>query len=447
MKIINDSLWLDNEKLTVRFPPLKKNIATEVAVIGAGITGLTTAYLLAQAGKKVIVLEQDILVRNTTTAYSTSFLTYITDAKNIKTEEAVKLAISFIEKIIQENNLDCDFTRCPLFVIDKQNQQVMAEYSANAKFNPVKYLLGLIPVLEKLGVQFYENTKALSFTGENPVLIKTPEAEIKADFVVLAKNSHAGKKYPLATDETYVLAADLPHHKIKTGLYIDNDYPYNYWRVDENKIILGGLDHSTEIIVEPEEKYKNLEILLKKIVGVDYQITHHWSGQVVNSADGLPYIGKSLTNDHQFLSAGHAGDGLTLGTLSAIINSDIILGKKNIYEKIFSPKRLNLLSRLIQQGWNVFNNFFHHQDKILNFNSSALENDSGIVAIINNKKIAIYKDQQGKIHKFSPYCPHLKCTMHWNNVAKTWDCPCHGSRFTALGELKHGPAKKNIDEI
>lgn len=445
--MINDSLWLDNEKLTVRFPPLKKNITTEVAVIGAGITGLTTAYLLAQAGKKVIVLEQDILVRNTTTAYSTSFLTYITDIKNKKIIAAVKETINLIEKIIKENNLNCDFIRCPLFVVDKKTQQVTNEYPANAKLNPVKYLLGLIPVLEKLGVQFYENTKALSFTGENPVLIKTKEAEIKTDFVVLAKNSHAGKKYPLATDATYVLAATLPSHRIKTGLYIDNDYPYNYWRVDKNQIILGGLDHSTEIIADGEEKYKKLEILLKKIVSTDYQITHRWSGQVVNSLDGWPYIGKSLGNAHQLLSAGHAGDGLVLGTLSAMINSDIILGKKNIYEKIFSPKRLNILSRMIQQGWNVFNNFFHNKNKILNFDSSELANDSGIVAIINNKKIAIYKDKLGKIHKFSPYCPHLKCTMHWNNVAKTWDCPCHGSRFTALGQLKHGPAKKNIDEI
>ncbi|MFA6027571.1 MAG: FAD-dependent oxidoreductase [Patescibacteria group bacterium] len=467
-EIIKDSFWLSGYKIEAIYPTLEKDIKTDVAVIGSGITGLTTAYLLAKAGKKVVVLEQDILIKNTTTAYSTGFLSYILDGdfSPLLKQSAIE-AIDVLERIIKEEKIDCDFARCPLFVcadseqsvkkLPKENighyplgnaYNVCAKFEGNAKINSVKFMQGLIKVLDKMGVRFFENTKVLGITDENPVMIETEKANVQAEYAVLAKNSHKGKKYPLSTDVTYVLAADLQKHDLPEGIFIDTYEPYNYFRVDGKKIILGGQDNSSDLSVLADERYKKLENHLIELVGKNnYIITHQWSGQVVNSVDGLPYIGESIDNKHQLLSAGHGGDGLTLGMLSAMINSDIILGRKNKDAALFKPKRLKSACRIIRQGANALKSLYTGRINLKELDIEKIPNDTGAVGTIDKQKVAIYKDEKGDIKKLSPVCSHLGCIVHWNNKAKTWDCPCHGSRFTKDGRAKTSPAKKPLASL
>lgn len=467
-KIINDSFWLSGLDLKAKYPALEKDIKVDVAVVGAGITGLTTAYLLAKAGKKVAVLEQDLLIKNTTTAYSTGFLSYVLDGdlSPILRQSAIE-AIDALEKIIKEEKIDCDFTRCPLLwcASDEPGQKklpeehighypvgeaysVCAKLENNAKMHPVKFMLGLIKVLDKMGVLFFENTKVLGITDENPVMVETENANVQAEYAVLARNSHKEKKYPLSTDATYVLAAELKEHDLVDGLFMDTEDPYNYFRVDGNKIILGGQDNSSDLPVSSAERFTKLEEHLIDLVGKNnYVITHQWSGQIVNSIDRLPYIGVSLENKHKLLSMGHSGDGLTLGALSAMINADIILGRKNKDAALFKPKRLKSACRMIKEGADALISFCKGRRNLRSLDIDKIPNNTGAVGLIEKQKVAVYKDEKGKVIQLSPVCSHLECIVSWNNKAKTWDCPCHGSRFTKDGRVKNGPAKKPLASI
>jgi len=482
------SVWRDEQK--TEFNRLEGSKKADVAVVGGGITGLTAAYLLAKAGKSVILLEKDHIGRGET-SNSTGFLTYNVDAGipelvKVFGEEKAKLiwqaemkSIDKIEEIVKTEQIDCEFSRTDILTYsdqagleDVQNQYdtirrlgfeaelVEADLSGyvkmlrlpnNGKFNPDKYLQGLKRAAIKAGVQIFENSAVKEYSSN---VVKTSDGEVTAEAIVIATYVPNDKSIDVQTRITssisYCLAANIPANSLIEQIAIDINDPYYYFRVDKlnihDRIIVGGLDRPLGVsqkinFVEELKKY-----LEKILPGVNYEITNAWSGQIVASVDGIPFVGKSLLNSRHYVATGFAGDGLTFGTLSAMINTDLILGKENEFSKIFSPKRLKGIIKMSELFLNfIKERFFSTRKADKDF--SDLTMDSGKIVQEGGAEFAVYQDENGEVHKFSAQCTHLGCIVRWNENDKTWDCPCHGSRFNKDGSILTGPAEKPLEKI
>jgi nitrite reductase/ring-hydroxylating ferredoxin subunit len=251
----------------------------------------------------------------------------------------------------------------------------------------------------------------------------------------------------LAAYSTYALEAEID--PVAESLFWDTNDPYLYLRFDRRgdacSVIIGGEDHKTGQEEETETRYERLEKILKKSFP-SAKPRHRWSGQVIETPDSLPYIGEVA--HRQFLATGFSGNGMTLGTFSAMLIRDLISGNSNPWNGLFAPNR-----KAIVGTWDyVLENKDFPTYFIKNWISSPAS-DGGInrcegrVAKIDGKKRAIYCDEHGKRTVLSPICPHMGCIVTWNDAEKTWDCPCHGSRFTATGELIAGPAESGLKPV
>lgn len=488
-----NSIWI-NGLSTPSYPSLSGNHQTDVAIIGAGITGLTTAYLLAKKGKKVTLVDKGQIVSGET-MFTTAFLNYAIDAplselakkfgkeKAIAVWESLEAAIDQVERIVNEEKIDCEFMRCSLYLFaankaDETNLQKEYKFiqqlgfpaitenifsspfafrlDHNAKFHPLKYLYALAEKCVAMGVNIFQDTEVLSYEHTPGPVAKTKSGNISAKHIVIATHNPNNLAFDIHTRiipyQTYVIAGTCRAGVVKEGLYIDNENPYHYFRVDkgqqQDRFMLGGEDHETGKN-KYEGQYDRLKNHLQKLLPESqYEITNQWSGQVISTVDGLPFIGTSVVTLADMLTAtGYAGDGMTFGTLAAIINTDIILGKKNQAQDLYSTKRLNGLKLFLKQGFNFMKQLIIGRMKNKQNNPSELAPDSGMVVDEGSKKVAVYKDAQGNVKKCSAVCTHLGCIVDWNNQAKTWDCPCHGSRFNKDGSVLNGPAKKPLPPV
>jgi glycine/D-amino acid oxidase-like deaminating enzyme/nitrite reductase/ring-hydroxylating ferredoxin subunit len=487
--------WQEFEK-TRSYPALKENLKTEVAVIGAGITGVTLAYLLAKAGRKVCLLEKSEIGAGET-SYTTAFITYDIDvdlpeiAKKFgkdgakKIWQSAKSAVDKIESIIRAENIDCEFKRCPLHILPAEpsdlnelekesglalefgfktgieekdiglfsKKYLFAE--ENAKFHPLKYIYALSQKAKELGAEIFENTEVVSYKKEGDVfLIKTAENDIRSDFVVLATHNPislvAEAQARLTPFQTYIINGELEGGP-GDGLYIDTQNPYNYLRIDEKEgkkyFLFGGADHLTG---KPplSDPYGQLEINLAKFIpDAKFEIQKKWSGQVIESSDKIPFIGQTFEKNC-LIGTGFAGDGMVFGTLSAMINFAIINGRDFEIAKIYSPKRIKSVLKTIKRQAEIARDYI---GKIIFTPKDGEEidqimPDSGKVIKQNGEEIAVYKGKNGEIKKYSAKCTHLGCIVEWNGIEKTWDCPCHGSRFKKDGTVQNGPALKPLDK-
>lgn len=220
-----------------------------------------------------------------------------------------------------------------------------------------------------------------------------------------------------------------------------------YQQTDKGLMLLiGGEGHKAGQVSDTLSRYQNLEKYARERFDVE-SIDYHWSTQDSDTPDGLPYIGKSSGSKNIYLATGFGGWGMTNGTFSAMIIRDLILGKENPWSRIFDPGRpLKKTKRLFTEGFNIFEQY---ADKYLSRpkeNPEDFEKDEGAVINIDGKKVAYFKDEEGKPHEVSPFCTHLGCEVNWNNAERTWDCPCHGSRFSKEGEVIHGPALRDLNK-
>lgn len=490
-----NSYWLDTVPATARFSTLEGAHATDTVIIGGGITGLLAAYYLTRAGKQVTLLEKDTLASGET-GYTTAFLMYVTDRYltelhgqfgNEQTKKAWqcgKDAIDELERIAVQENISCEFARLPAYVyatneddwkkLKKEHMfakelgfplqliEKHAPFSSlgaleiphQGKFHPRKFLQGLIEAIARQGGQFFENSKVESFNALDPHIVHTANGSITAKQVVVATHVPIDNAFETPTryyaKQSFVIRATVPSGTIPEGLYLDSLDPYHYLRVDrgtnEDALILGGEDVETGSPDATNERFAALETYLRHtlIPETPYTLTHRWSGQVIETADGLPYIGRSLANEDHFIATGYAGNGMTFGVVAGKLISDLILEQKNPYKDLFTPARLKGLGAIAGIGGHFAKEFVKGYATSFEDETKTIAPGQGKVIERGGEKIAVFRTPAGKLISYSALCTHLKCVVGWNESAKSWDCPCHGSRFDSEGHVINGPA---IDDL
>lgn len=494
MKKSTHSPWRDSLPASTTYPSLKQDLQCDTLVIGAGITGLTTAYLLSTEGKKVVLIEREYIgygeTSHTTAMITIFFDFYSKEIKKMLGEKAAKAywdtkqaAVNKIVHIIQKESIQCDLTTCfnYVYAVDvagfdslqeeagfgkkfgyevgvSQDQDLgfnnigYIEINDQAKFHPLKYLYSIAQILSESGTHIFEHTIAAEIKGDgNHVKVITNHGEITAKDVVIATHYPfnadpilMGKLTPL---NSYVIQAEIPKDKFEEANYQDTNDPYYYWRIEKgektDRLILGGCDHRTGDTKNTHKVFENLEEYAHEVLGLkDISVTHRWSGQVIETGDYLPLIGQY--KDHQYIATGFSGNGMTFGTYSAMLITDLIMGRKNEYSELFDPSRSKNIAGVMHEGMlnakdfvaGRFSSFLHKPSK-----------EKGVVTRDDGKPTAIYTDNSGKQTKISAVCTHLGCIVNWNEFEDTWDCPCHGSRFDIKGKVLTGPALKPLKKV
>jgi glycine/D-amino acid oxidase-like deaminating enzyme/nitrite reductase/ring-hydroxylating ferredoxin subunit len=497
------SHWIASGSLP-RFPRLGRDLTVDVVIVGGGITGITTAHLCLKAGLSFALIERDRLARMDT-GLTTAHLTSVTDlrlfemAEKFSAEQARAVwdagaaAIDQIVNNIRAENIACDFKWLPGYLhtpdaepdsstvneLLKEAGQarelnISADYVSStpifggpgikfphqAIFHPRKYLAGLISAFGGKGAHVFEQT-TVDEVQDKPLTVKAGAYAVQCRHVVLAThNPLQGKtgtlaamlfQTKLALYTSYALAAKLPAQGAE-GLFWDTLDPYHYLRIEHrrghDRAIFGGEDHKTGQEKNTEDAFRRLEKRFHQIFP-DAVIDRRWSGQVIETTDGLPFIG-SIAVD-QFIATGFSGNGMTFGTLSAMMAVDAIAGRKSPWTELFHVQR----KKLIGGTWDYLKEnkdypYYMLRDWLSGAESHSLESlqrSDGKILSIHGKKVAAYRDNSGEVTLCSPVCPHLKCIVHWNDAEHTWDCPCHGSRFKATGEVISGPAEDDLEKI
>ncbi len=494
-----ESYWMASTPKT-DYPQLKENIKTDILVIGGGITGITTAYLLQKEGLDVVIIDTNRIAAATsghTTAKITSLhdLIYAKLIKQVGNEGAYKYgeinekAINTIADIVSSNNIQCDFSRQPNYVftqdedyIEKIEEEVNAarsldlpaSYKSNlplpieiqgaicfdnqAQFHPRKYLLALADIFVKKGGRIFENTTALDIHhGENCITSIKGDLKITSNKVIVTTQFpfydggglYATKMY---AERSYIVAAKSPN-KFPGGMYISYEDPSRSLRYqpienDEQLILIGGEHHKTGQDDKENDHYKNL-ILYASNTFSAFDIPYRWSAQDYTVMDDVPYIGYITSEKHNiFVATGFAKWGMTSSTSAAMIIRDLILSGNSDYNYIFSPSRLKPVfsKNFYEQNLNVVENLIAGKTKSLPEEFS-LELEEGKPVKVDGKKAGAYRDKDGNIFVVDTTCTHLGCEVRWNSAEKTWDCPCHASRFDYKGNVIEGPAIKPLERL
>lgn len=487
-----------------RFPALDSNLTVDVAIVGAGMTGITTAYLLKSAGIRVALLEREQCA-SIDTGHTSAHLTMVTDtplSDLVKRHgrdtasaiwDAGRLAIDRIETHVEAERIDCDFRRVPGFLhaahagkgmsqdgLRKQAELATelgfaasfapeirpfglpgARFEDQALFHPRKYLAGLLRSISGDGSAVFENTTVEDVT-DGPLVVKANGHTISCAYVVLATHTPLiGKsslvsatllQSKLALYTSYVMAGRLPTGQIPYGLYWDTMDPYHYLRVEPSQgvdlIVFGGADHKTGQVTNTENCYQAVEKALRRIAPA-VEFTDRWSGQVLETIDGLPFIGE--TAERQFTVTGCAGNGMTFGTLGAMMARDAVLGRSNPWQTLLDPHRAAIRSG----AWDYVREnkdylYYMVRDHLARRHAKSighLQPGQGRVVSLEGKRVAAYRDPHGVLTLRSAICTHLGCEVQWNQAEATWDCPCHGSRFKSDGAVMAGPAESPLPAV
>lgn len=465
-------------------------------VVGGGITGLTVALMLQQAGKKTMIAEAHHIGFGTTGGTSAHINTFAdttySEAQSAFGKEGAQLFAAAVNEgfdIIKQNiktyKIACDFGLKKGYVYAETEDQVRqledlcqgmhevgldCEYTDEvpipvphqvavvmenqAQFHPLKYLQGLEKAYLKAGGLIMENTRIESVKVENKLhLARSGGQTYKALNVIYATHVPPGItifSFRCAPYRSYVLGVKLADDQYPDALIYDLQEPYHYFRTHiidgEKYLLVGGNDHKTGHD-DPERAFVSLIKYARKyykVTSVDYQ----WSSQYYVPVDGFPYIGHI---DGIYCATGFNGNGMMLGSISAKILSDLILGKKSKYEKVFSPSRIKPIdgfSEFVKENADVAYHFVADRFKIHETDSvKRLSPGTGKVLEVDGKKIAAYKDMDGVIHALNPTCTHAACIVGWNAAETSWDCPCHGARFAIDGKVLTGPATRDLQQI
>jgi glycine/D-amino acid oxidase-like deaminating enzyme/nitrite reductase/ring-hydroxylating ferredoxin subunit len=479
---------------------LNQSIETDVCIIGGGISGLTTAYLLTKAGRSVIVVD-DGVIGGGETCRTTAHLSNALDDRIYRVEEwhgedkaklaveAHMRAIGEIERIVETEKIDCDFLRVDGFLIEAEDgeddlqKELEAAHRAGfsevefverapikdfdtgkclrfprqGQFHILKYLSGLAKAIEQNGGKLFSNTRAIEWKGEDAPQVKTADGKtIRAQSIVLATNYPIMSKMfaKLPAYRTYVIGAKLPKDSIEKCLIWDTADPYRYVRTqpenDYDVLIVGGEDHRTGQDDNADEHLGRLVQWTQKRFPQVEEIFHKWSGQFLETHDGLAFIGRfSSSEPNVYLITGDSGMGMTHGTIGGMLVSDLVLERANPWTEVFDPSRI-LTQSITEAVPEIISSTVPYVDWLTGGDvSSADEIKNGQGAIISHgtTKIAAYRDENGKLYQRSAVCAHLGCIVRFNSLEKTWDCPCHGSRYGIDGHAINTPAFTGLAEL
>lgn len=493
----HSSLWADTVSLPI-FSPLSVDEEVDVAIVGAGIAGLTAGLQLQRAGQRVAMVEARRL-GDGETSHTTAHLTEVLDTRYYSLEskfgrqgaraaaESSRAAIDKIELFIREFGADCGFSRVPgyLFAVTVPQRKLLEkEFDAlqrmgsevawtdgfplpittqgavrierQAQFHPLEYLRELASQFMAAGGRIFESTRVLDVKDGVPCRVVTDAAELTAKEVLVLSHSPVSTKVgihtKLASYRSYAIAVQH-QDRFPPGLYWDLDDPYHYLRTQEtsagNLLIVGGEDHKVGQNEDTEASFRHLEEYTQNHFG-ETQTQYRWSGQIVEPADGLPFIGKQPGTGHVYLGTGFSGTGMTFGTLAGLILSDLVLGTPNPWAALYDATRVKPFAQAREYiAENV--DFPAHlaKDRLDTGEVSSPDEipaGEGCRLRANGKMLAVYRDKKGTLHTRSAACTHMGCHVAWNKAEQTWDCPCHGSRFGVDGEVINGPATKALEE-
>jgi glycine/D-amino acid oxidase-like deaminating enzyme/nitrite reductase/ring-hydroxylating ferredoxin subunit len=495
-----ESLWHATHQAR-HFPSLSHNLSVDVAIVGGGVSGLTAALLLAGAGRRVAVLERD-RIGSGETGYTTSHLTEAVDGRYqtiVKAfgEEAARLvaqssreAIDTIEQFANELPLDCGFERMTGYLYTEREadlEWLAKELDAarlagcdvqwtdtvplpfpthggiawprQARVHPLAYLNGLAHAASDRGALIYEGTKAVDVREGVPCVVKTERHEVRATDVFVATNVPVNNRVLLHTKiaayRSYAIAAETERVDLP-GLFWDTEDPYHYTRTQEfggrTYLLVGGEDHRTGQETNTDERYERLTKYTHQRFG-DVPVRYRWSGQIIEPVDGLPYIGRNAASTHVYVATGYSGNGMTFGTLGGQMVTDLICGVASSYEQVYDATRVTPIASAVHYVTeNVVFPVNLLKDRLTKLDTEdraldELRPGEGGVFASDAGKIAVCRDQSGRFHTMSSVCTHLACDVKWNKAEHTWDCPCHGSRFSATGKVLNGPAVADLKPV
>lgn len=498
-----ESIWMTAYEVP-HYGKLTGDEHAEICIIGAGITGLLTACLLALNGHDVMVIESGEQICSGETARTTGHITSVIDDRfyriaNIHGEEACRMAaesqaaaIDLIDNLVTAYKIKCDFSRVPGYLIfqpGENSDNLEKEYYAarnagiraeivpaaplefagkypclkfpdQAEFHVLKFLSAISKLIIRAGGRIFTGTHAKKITEKLSIVnIETSGGKIiSAEKVIAATNSPVTDYVKIhlkqAAYRTYVIGAVVPEGYVPEGLYWDTESPYHYIRLyndgKDEILLVGGEDHKTGQEEDPHSRYANLEMWARERFPSIKEVRYRWSGQVIEPFDGLSFIGVDPESDGRiYISTGDSGMGMTHAAYSAILLNDLLSGKENKWAELYDPKRISVkaLPKFISESANTA---IQYIDIITPPEAAAINEipeNSGAIMNTGLGKTAVYKSKSGKVYKFSALCTHLKCVVNWNDAEKSWDCPCHGSRFDAKGKVINGPALSDLKPI
>ncbi|RNI31951.1 FAD-dependent oxidoreductase [Rufibacter immobilis] len=495
-----DSIWRQDADQTF-YPTLQTEMETDVVIIGGGITGMTAAHLLATAGKRVVVLEA-LKVAESTTGYSTGNLyapvgSYLNVLEKKYDPETVKAlvasrsaAIDQIERLTQQFGIDCHFKRIPFYLLTEHEAEdafIRAETETaqaaglpayldesksalpfpissamrvenQAQFNPMAYVKGLAAHTAGPNCQIFENSQVTYVEEGSPNVVHTEHGKVRAKQVIHATHTPKGiwflhtllgpyREYALAVslnspypEGTFWDFHAMHHHSMRT--YVND--------AGEPFLLILGEPHKVGHQEDNEASFRKLEEFARERFDVK-NVEYRWAAQHYKPADSLPYIGRRDKNSEIYVGTGYEADGLTFGTLAGMIISDLILGKENQWAEMYSPTRHNpkkAAGKFIKENVDVMAQYL----KDLPYRSQVeeladIKPGDGKNIEMDGKNYGAYRDDTGKLHVVSAVCTHMACLVHFNKAEKSWDCPCHGSRFGVDGKVLEGPAYLDLSRM
>ncbi len=499
LTVVPVSLWIDTTSET-DYPSLENDIEVDAVIVGGGITGLTAAYLLKKHGIKTAIIEANRIAKGVS-AHTTAKITSQHSLKYYKMINAVgeertkqyasanQAAIDMVESIVRENNIECDFRRAPAYVYTQDESYVQKledeiesalkmglpagytdtldlpfgiqgamRFDNQAYFHPRKYLLALASIIEGEDCRIYENTRAVDIQeGETHTVITDSGKKISAKYVIQATRYPFYDKPGLYFARVYPQRTYLMGVRIKgsfpDGMYINAEQPSRTMRLHKGKdmelMLVGGDSHKTGHGENLHNHYEIIRDFAKPIFDIS-GIPYRWSAQDYTAMDEIPFAGHMTANRNRiFVATGFDKWGITNGTASAMLITDLIIKGESPWEEVYSPSRFT-------PGASAKNFIVENADVAIKLISGKLnmpletapvENGKAVITVVDGYKVGVYRDYDDKLHYVSTTCTHLGCELKWNSAELSWDCPCHGSRFTYDGDIIEGPALESIKPI
>ncbi|WP_338760554.1 FAD-dependent oxidoreductase [Massilia sp. METH4] len=486
------SLWTDTAQVP-SFPPLDGDTSADVCVVGGGIAGLTSAYLLLKEGKSVVLVEALQPGAGETGRTTAHFMPpderYFEVAKRFGDAGAAQMRDSFeratalVESIVETERIECDFSRLDGYlvpaapgdseIIDREHactQRLGAAvtrllrvpgldwdtgpalcFHNQAQFHPVKYLAGLVRAIGRLGGRIYGDTRARDVEGADVI---TEKGRVSASAVVVATNTPFNNRFVLHTKvapyHSYVVGLKVPRGALEPFLLWDTGDPYYYVRLDNQRaprpfdiLVVGGQDHKTGQESTPQHRWDEIEAWTRARFPQAEEVMYRWSGEVMEPADGVAYMGRNPADrGNVFVITGDSGTGMTHCTAGAMLVTDLIVGRANPWVSLYDPGRTPLrgLGEFAKEQANVAAQYTDWLQGGEVTSPDRIPPGEGALIREGLKLVAVHRAEDGKLTFLSAACPHMGCAVHWNTAEKSWDCPCHGSRFDVAGNVLHGPS-------
>jgi glycine/D-amino acid oxidase-like deaminating enzyme/nitrite reductase/ring-hydroxylating ferredoxin subunit len=493
------SYWRTSAQLPM-FPPLAAKLTADVCVIGGGIAGVTTAYLLTKQGLSVALVEA-LAIGGGETGQTTAHIAVPDDLywhiEKTAGEVGARLvadsfaaAADMIEAAVREENIECDFERVPGYLFScaadpeqelnrelesalRAGVRVVREqqlpistvaagpclrFADQAQFHPLRYLAGLTQAAAARRARIFCDTRALDVEQrDDAVVVTTATGKISAAAAVVATNVPFNDRVAIHAKQfayqTYAVAALVKRGSLPHVLIWDDADPYHYVRLargegQQDLLIVGGADHRTGQQDDPESSYQQVHEWLRQRFPQAGPLAYRWSGEVVEPLDGMAYLGRNPGSRNVYVISGDSGNGISHATIGAMLVCDQIRGMENAWTSVYDPSRKparQTLHFMLEQA-NVAAQYLDWV-KAGEWTPASLAEGQGAVVRSGLHKLAVYRDDDGAIHCRSATCPHLGCVVRWNSLDRTWDCPCHGSRFDAYGSVLHGPAVSALAEV